>query len=53
MNTLELTDQEINTILFGLQKLPYENVAGLIPKIVKQIQEKEKAIKEEPQIEKR
>jgi hypothetical protein len=42
MKTIELTDQELNTILFGLQKLPYEAVINLIPKIVKQVQEQSK-----------
>jgi hypothetical protein len=41
MKNLELTDQEINTVLYGLQKLPYENVAGIIPKIVKQAQDQQ------------
>lgn len=36
--TLTFTDQELNVVLFGLQKLPYETVAELIPNIVRQLQ---------------
>lgn len=33
---LQLSTTEINTILMALGKLPYDNVAQLIPKIVSQ-----------------
>jgi hypothetical protein len=38
--TLELTEQELNIILFGLQKLPYETSAEVIKAIVSQLQVK-------------
>lgn len=38
---LEFTDQELNVVIFGLQKLPYETVAELIPNIVRQLQAQE------------
>ena len=36
--TLSLTDKELNIILFGLQKLPFESVNELIHNIVAQLQ---------------
>lgn len=34
---LELTDQQINVILFGLQKLPYETSVAVINDLIEQL----------------
>lgn len=44
---LELTVDEINLILRGLAKLPYEQVALLIPKIQEQAQEQLQEVSED------
>jgi hypothetical protein len=36
--TLQFTEQELNVILFALQKQPFEMVNGLIQNIVGQLQ---------------
>lgn len=42
MKTLQLSDKDINILMFALQKLPYENVAPLIANIHKQVSEQPK-----------
>jgi len=44
---LELTEQELNIVLFGLQKLPFETVNELIKNIVAQAQPQANQPKEE------
>ena len=46
MITLQLSVEEVNGILFALSKLPYEQVAVLVPKIQSQAAPQVK--KEEP-----
>ena len=43
--TLELTDQELNVILFALQKQPFEVVNDLIRNIVQQLQAQQQEVK--------
>ena len=44
---IRLSEEQINTILFGLQKLPWERVNPLISDIVKQA-ERQNTVKESP-----
>lgn len=44
MNELKLTDQDIQVIMFYLQKAPYEAVAQTIFNISSQIKKEEKAV---------
>lgn len=37
LNDLRFTDDEMNTILFGLQKLPWETSNALIQNIMRQV----------------
>ena len=45
---LELTDQELNTLLYSLQKQPFELVNELINNIVTQLRSQADAKPEEP-----
>jgi hypothetical protein len=42
---LELTDQQLNVILFGLQKLPYETSVQVINDIIEQLKTQNVEIK--------
>lgn len=49
--TLELTEQELNLILFALQKQPFEVVNDLIRDIITQLQRQQTEVKTSASVE--